>query len=118
MSEHTKTPQLHREMGFVDLLLFVVITSFGIMWLAKAGEAGLAGITLWVIGAFVFYLPLALCVIVLSSRYPGEGGLYPGATIPSASLPGSSPGGHTGDALLVQFLEGQSYLGQRNRRSS
>jgi amino acid transporter len=63
-------------MGFVDLLLFVVITSFGIMWLAKAGEAGPAGITLWVVGAFVFYLPLALCVIILSSRYPGEGGLY------------------------------------------
>jgi amino acid transporter len=63
-------------MGFVDLLLFVVITSFGIMWVAKAGEAGPAGITLWVVGAFVFYLPLALCVIVLSSRYPGEGGLY------------------------------------------
>jgi amino acid transporter len=76
MSEHTEAPQLHREMGFVDLLLFVVITSFGIMWLPKAGEAGPAGITLWVVGAFVFYLPLALCVIVLSSRYPGEGGLY------------------------------------------
>lgn len=76
MSEPREAPQLHREMGFVDLLLFVVITTFGIMWLAKAGEAGPAGITLWVIGAFVFYLPLALCVIVLSSRYPGEGGLY------------------------------------------
>jgi len=76
MSEHMDSPPLHREMGFVDLLLFVVITNFGIMWLPKAGEAGLAGITLWVIGAFVFYLPLALCVIVLSSRYPGEGGLY------------------------------------------
>jgi amino acid transporter len=76
MSEHTEAPRLQREMGFVDLLLFVVITSFGIMWLAKAGEAGPAGITLWALGAFVFYLPLALCVIVLSSRYPGEGGLY------------------------------------------
>lgn len=76
MSEPREAPRLHREMGFVDLLLFVVITTFGIMWLAKAGEAGPAGITLWVIGAFVFYLPLALCVIVLSSRYPGEGGLY------------------------------------------
>lgn len=76
MSEPTAAAQLHRAMGFVDLLLFVVITSFGIMWLAKAGEAGPAGITLWVVGAIVFYLPLALCVIVLSSRYPGEGGLY------------------------------------------
>jgi amino acid transporter len=63
-------------MGFVDLLLFVVVTSFGIMWLPKAGEAGPAGITLWVLGALVFHLPLALCVIVLASRYPGEGGLY------------------------------------------
>jgi glutamate:GABA antiporter len=76
MSEHTETRRLHREMGFVDLLLFLVITSLGIMSLAKAGEAGPAGVTFWVIAAFVFYLPLALCVIILSSRYPGEGGLY------------------------------------------
>src|SRR5271156_6127382 len=74
MSEHMDSPPLHHEMGFVDLLLFVVLTNFGIMWLPKAGEAGPAGINLWVIAAFVFYLPLALCVIILPSRSLGEGG--------------------------------------------
>jgi amino acid transporter len=63
-------------MGFADLLLFVVLTTFGLPWLAKAGEVGPAGVTFWGIGGLVFYLPLALSVIVLTSRYPGEGGLY------------------------------------------
>src|SRR5688572_25558059 len=76
MGEPIKLPELRRAMGFVDLVLFVVITSFGIMWVAKAGEAGPAGVTFWVLGGLVFYLPLAVCVIVLAARYPGEGGLY------------------------------------------
>jgi amino acid transporter len=67
---------LRRAMGFADLLLFFVITGFGLMWLAKAAEAGPAGVTLWVLGGLTFFLPLAACVLELSSRYPGEGGLY------------------------------------------
>ena len=67
---------LRRAMGFVDLLLFFVITGFGLMWLAKAAEAGPVGVTLWVLGGLTFFLPLAACVLELSSRYPGEGGLY------------------------------------------
>jgi amino acid transporter len=67
---------LRRAMGFADLLLFFVITGFGPMWLAKAAEAGPVGVTLWVLGGLTFFLPLAACVLELSSRYPGEGGLY------------------------------------------
>jgi glutamate:GABA antiporter len=67
---------LRRAMGFADLLLFFVITGFGLMWLAKAAEVGAVGVTLWVLGGLTFFLPLAACVLELSSRYPGEGGLY------------------------------------------
>lgn len=63
-------------MGFIDVLLFFVITGFGPMWLAKAAEAGPVGVTLWLIGGLTFFLPLAACVLELSSRYPEEGGLY------------------------------------------
>lgn len=76
MSADDKATELRPVMGFVDLLLFFVITSFGIMWVAKAAEAGAAGITYYVISGFVFYVPLAVSVLVLSARYPGEGGLY------------------------------------------
>ena len=101
MSATSKGPKgLQRTMTFVDLLLFVVVTSFGIMWFAKAGEAGPPGITLWVIGAFVFHFPLALCVIVLASRYPGEGGLY----LWSQRAFGSFAGFMTGWAYWVCIL--------------
>src|SRR5262249_31959063 len=67
---------LRRAMGFADLLLFFVITGFGLMWPPEAAEAGPVGVTLWVLGGLPFFLPLAACVLELSSRYPGEGGLY------------------------------------------
>src|SRR5262249_56951007 len=67
---------LRRAMGFADLLLFFVITGFGLMWLAKAAEVGAVGVTLWGLGGLTFFLPLAACVLGLSSRYPREGGLY------------------------------------------
>src|SRR5262245_46252102 len=76
MSTTDKPPELRPVMGFVDLLLFFVITSFGIMWVAKAAEAGAAGITFWVVSAVVFYVPLAVSVLALTARFPGEGGLY------------------------------------------
>jgi amino acid transporter len=63
-------------MGRLDLLFFVVITSFGLPMVAKAGEEGPVGVTFWLLGGLAFALPLAVCVIVLAFRYPGEGGLY------------------------------------------
>lgn len=78
MNKATQEPKgLHQPMGFLDLLLFAIVTSFGLGMEAKAGQAGPAGITLWVLGGLVFLLPLALGVIVLAKEHPGkEGGLY------------------------------------------
>ncbi len=63
-------------MGFRDLVLFYVVTGVSLRWIATAAAAGPSSIVIWV-GAFLaFYVPLALSVIELSSRYPNEGGLY------------------------------------------
>ena len=63
-------------MGFRDLVLFYVVTGVSLRWIATAAAAGPSSIIIW-IGAFlVFYTPLALSVIELSSRYPEEGGVY------------------------------------------
>jgi amino acid transporter len=63
-------------MGFRDLVLFYVVTGVSLRWIATAAAAGPSSIIIW-IGAFLaFYLPLALSVIELSSRYPEEGGIY------------------------------------------
>jgi amino acid transporter len=63
-------------MGFRDLLLFYVVTGISLRWIATAAAAGPSSIVIWVGAWLLFYTPLALSVIELSSRYPNEGGLY------------------------------------------
>src|ERR1700674_1793635 len=65
-----------RVMGFRDLLLFYVVTGISLRWIATASAAGPSAIVIWIGAWLVFYVPLALSVIELSSRYPNEGGLY------------------------------------------
>jgi len=65
-----------RVMGFRDLLLFYVVTGISLRWIATAAAAGPSSIVIWIGAWLVFYTPLALSVIELSSRYPNEGGLY------------------------------------------
>ncbi|HUO25400.1 MAG TPA: APC family permease [Candidatus Aquilonibacter sp.] len=65
-----------RVLGFRDLLLFYVITGISLRWIATAAAAGPSSIVIWIGAWLCFYTPLALSVIELSSRYPGEGGIY------------------------------------------
>lgn len=65
-----------RVLGFRDLLLFYVVTGISLRWIATAASAGPSSIVIWIGGWLFFYTPLALSVIELSSRYPGEGGIY------------------------------------------
>ena len=65
-----------RVLGFRDLLLFYVITGISLRWIASAAAAGPSSIIIWLGAWLCFYVPLALCVLELSSRYPNEGGLY------------------------------------------
>ena len=57
-------------------VLFYVVTGISLRWIATAAAAGPSSIVIWVGAWFCFYTPLALSVLELSSRYPGEGGLY------------------------------------------
>jgi amino acid transporter len=65
-----------RVLGFRDLLLFYVITGISLRWIATAAAAGPSSIVIWIGAWLCFYTPLALSVLELSSRYPGEGGIY------------------------------------------
>jgi amino acid transporter len=65
-----------RVMGFRDLVLFYVVTGVSLRWIATAAAAGPSSIAIWIGAWLLFYTPLALSVIELSSRYPNEGGLY------------------------------------------
>ncbi len=68
--------QPKRVMGFRDLVLFYVVTGISLRWVATAAAAGPSSIVIWIGAWLLFYTPLALSVIELSSRYPNEGGLY------------------------------------------
>lgn len=63
-------------MGFRDLFLFYVVTGVSLRWIATAAGFGPSSLLVWLAGWLFMYIPLALCVIELSSRYPAEGGFY------------------------------------------
>jgi len=68
--------QLRRAMGFWDVLLFNIAAVLGPRWIAAAAHNGTSSISLWVLAAVLFFLPTALIVVELSTRFPHEGGLY------------------------------------------
>jgi amino acid transporter len=69
-------PGLRRALGFRDLVLFYLVTTFSLRWIATAAVAGPSAIVLWIIGGACLFVPLVFTVLELSSRYPDEGGLY------------------------------------------
>jgi len=68
--------ELRKAMGFWDVLLFNIATVLGPRWIAAAGHNGTSSISLWVLAAVFFFVPGALVINELSSRFPEEGGLY------------------------------------------
>lgn len=69
-------PNLKREIGVLDLTLFYVVSGLSLRWIATAAASGPSSIVVWIFAWIGFFLPLAACVMELSSRYPQEGGLY------------------------------------------
>jgi amino acid transporter len=65
-----------RVLGFRDLVMFYVVTTLSLRWIPVAASVGPRSIVIWVVGLLTIFIPLALCVMELSSRYPQEGGLY------------------------------------------
>jgi len=63
-------------MGFWDVLFFNIATVLGPRWIAAAAHNGTSSISLWILAALLFFVPMALVINELSSRFPEEGGLY------------------------------------------
>jgi amino acid transporter len=68
--------ELRRALGFRDLVLFYLVTTFSLRWIATAAAAGPSALVIWIVAALGLFVPLAFTVIELSSRYPDEGGMY------------------------------------------
>src|SRR5262245_2300061 len=69
-------PELRRALTFPDLVLFYIVTTFSLRWVATAAAAGPSALVIWVIAALGLFVPLVFTVLELSSRYPDEGGIY------------------------------------------
>lgn len=68
--------RLKRAMGLPDLVMFYLVTALSLRWIATAAAAGPSSIVVWIGGCLAYFVPLTLCVLELSSRYPQEGGMY------------------------------------------
>ena len=69
-------PKLHRVLGLRDLVLLNIAAIVGLRWLSTAAQLGPSSLALWALGLVLFFIPLGMAVLELSSRIPGEGGLY------------------------------------------
>ncbi|HTV96747.1 MAG TPA: APC family permease [Steroidobacteraceae bacterium] len=67
---------LRRSLGLRDVVLFFVTAGTNFQWIATAAAAGQSSLLVWILGGFAMFLPLSVCVVFLSSRYPAQGGLY------------------------------------------
>ncbi|MFN8571169.1 MAG: APC family permease [Gemmatimonadaceae bacterium] len=67
---------LPRALGLRDLVLLNVVGIISLRWLATSAAAGPSVLSLWVLAALLFFVPLGLAVSDLSARYPHEGGVY------------------------------------------
>jgi amino acid transporter len=57
-------------------VLFYVVVVLSVRWTASAAAAGPSILVIWVAALTCFFIPLAACVMELSSRHPEEGGIY------------------------------------------
>src|SRR5437588_5908719 len=72
----TELSKLRKEMGLLDVVLFNIAAVLGPRWIARAAHSGQSSISLWIFAAIFFFVPSALVITELSTRFPCEGGLY------------------------------------------
>lgn len=58
------------------MTLFAISCVVATRWVPGAAHAGPGSITLWLLAALLFMVPLAIAVATLIVKYPGTGGLY------------------------------------------
>lgn len=68
-----------KKIGFWDLVFMNISALFGIRWIAKSTASsfglGLGSIPVWLLFAFIFFVPSSLICAELAATYPKDGGL-------------------------------------------
>jgi amino acid transporter len=65
-----------RALGLWDIVAMNIVAVVGLRWIARSARLGAPSVSLWVLACVVFFVPLALALIELSSRHPEQGGIY------------------------------------------
>ena len=65
-----------RALGLRDLTLFAIGCVISVRSLPIAAHAGPGSVTLWLLAAVFFVVPLTITVAALVAKYPSAGGLY------------------------------------------
>jgi amino acid transporter len=69
-------PHIPRTLGLTDLVLLGTVAIVNVNVVPPVGGFGWATLGLWMLAWVAFFVPEAIAVLVLSKRYPGEGGVY------------------------------------------
>lgn len=65
-----------KKIGTVEVVIMILTSCLGIRWIPVAGSIGPSAIFFWLLGAWLFFIPLSLIVIELANNYEGDGGVY------------------------------------------
>lgn len=65
-----------KTLGVFETVLYTVVATIGIRWLAVAAAVGPSALPLWIFAFLVFYVPLAVATGELTARYSGGGSIY------------------------------------------
>jgi amino acid transporter len=69
-------PTFIKALGLWDVVMMNIVAVVGLRWIARSARLGAPSVTLWVLAALAFFVPLAITVSRLSERYPDQGGIY------------------------------------------
>ncbi len=70
------TPHVERTLGRWDLVLLKIVAIVNLNNVPATAVYGWFALVLWGLAFVTFFVPEAIAVLVLSRRYPGEGGIY------------------------------------------
>ncbi|HWU48663.1 MAG TPA: APC family permease [Asticcacaulis sp.] len=65
-----------KQAGLIGLALYAAAMNFSVRWLATGAATGTQSLPIWGVAAVVFLIPLVLCTLELSARFPEEGAIY------------------------------------------
>ena len=65
-----------KALGLWDVVAMNIVAVVGLRWIARSARLGAPSVSLWILACVVFFIPLSLALIELSSRHPEQGGIY------------------------------------------